>query len=310
MKKIKMQNSSQETLEEVFERFLAASAARGVKVKTLSTYKQHFKAISKRLNPEIPIHLLTKKDLESMISRMRTEGLSDTTISSYTRTLKVFFSWSSSENITSIDMSIYKAAETFKETYSDEELLLLLKRPSASCSFCEYRNWTIVNFLMNSGCRASTIRNIQNQDVDLSHHQITLRHTKNGKIQIIPLCSTMVNILSEYMQIRKGNKDDYLFCNECGEVLSENGLSQAIRRYNRARGVQKTSIHSFRHSFARKYLIDCGGNAFTLQKLMGHSTLNMTKHYCKIFDADIAKDYDSFSPLAQIQKPKERITKK
>ncbi len=71
MKKIKMQNSSQETLEEVFERFLAASAARGVKVKTLSTYKQHFKAISKRLNPEIPIHLLTKTDLESMISRMR-----------------------------------------------------------------------------------------------------------------------------------------------------------------------------------------------------------------------------------------------
>ena len=55
MKKIKMQNSSKETLEEVFERFLAASAARGVKVKTLSTYKQHFKAISKRLNPETPI---------------------------------------------------------------------------------------------------------------------------------------------------------------------------------------------------------------------------------------------------------------
>ena len=55
MKKIKMQNSSQETLEEVFERFLAASAARGVKEKTLSTYKQHFKAISKRLNPETPI---------------------------------------------------------------------------------------------------------------------------------------------------------------------------------------------------------------------------------------------------------------
>ncbi len=119
MKKIKMQNSSQETLEEVFERFLAASAARGVKEKTLSTYKQHFKAISKRLNPETPIQLLSKKDLESMISRMRTEGLSDTTISSYTRTLKVFFSWSSSENITSIDISIYKAAETYKETYSD-----------------------------------------------------------------------------------------------------------------------------------------------------------------------------------------------
>ena len=52
---------------------------------------------------------------------------------------------------------------------------------------------------------------------------------------------------------------------------------------------------------------DSGGDAFTLQRLMGHSTLNMTKHYCSIYDADIAKNYDRVSPLAQIQKPRETI---
>ena len=41
--------------------------------------------------------------------------------------------------------------------------------------------------------------------------------------------------------------------------------------------------------------------------LMGHSTLKMTKHYCSIFDADIAKNYDRFSPLANNQKPRETI---
>ena len=61
--------------------------------------------------------------------------------------------------------------------------------------------------------------------------------------------------------------------------------------------------------FARKYLMDCGGNAFTLQKLMGHSTLNMTKHYCRLFDNDVGKDYDLHSPLAQMQKTKSRISK-
>ena len=73
------------------------------------------------------------------------------------------------------------------------------------------------------------------------------------------------------------------------------------------RGVAKTSLHMFRHTFARKYLVDCGGDAFTLQRLMGHSILKMTKHYCSIFDADIAKNYDRFSPLANIQKPRETI---
>ncbi len=44
-----------------------------------------------------------------------------------------------------------------------------------------------------------------------------------------------------------------------------------------------------------------------LQKLLGHSTLKMTKHYCAIFDADITKNYDNFSPLAQMKQGGERL---
>ena len=44
-----------------------------------------------------------------------------------------------------------------------------------------------------------------------------------------------------------------------------------------------------------------------LQKLLGHSTLDMTKHYCAIFDTEITKDFDSFSPLAKLSTNSERI---
>ena len=103
------------------------------------------------------------------------------------------------------------------------------------------------------------------------------RHTKNRKVQCIPLCQTMVNILRDYIAIRQGDPEEPLFCSEFGTQLTESGLHQAIETYNKSRGVNKTSVHAFRHTFARKYLVDCGGDAFTLQKLMGHSTLVMTK---------------------------------
>ena len=195
-----------------------------------------------------------------------------------------------------------------KETYSDLELSALLKKPDIrKATFAEYRDWVIINFLLNCGSRAATARAIQIRDVDLDGGVVFYRHTKNRKTQAIPLCSAMVSILREYLRHRGGEAADFLFCTETGSQLTENGLRQSIARYNTRRGIQKTSIHLFRHTIARKYLIDCGGDAFTLQKLLGHSTLAMTKHYCAIFDADLTKNYDNFSPPAQMKSNSTRI---
>jgi integrase/recombinase XerD len=130
-----------------------------------------------------------------------------------------------------------------------------------------------------SGMRQSEIIGLRWDDVDLDNGLVHYRHNKNHKAQVIPLCSEMMRILREYLRFRGGADTDVLFCSETGGPMSENGLRKAIVRYNTSRGVQKTSIHLFRHTFARKYLIDCGGDAFTLQKILGHSTLDMTRHY-------------------------------
>ena len=308
MARITMRNVQKSPVEQYFSLFLSSAAARGVKDKTLQTYKQHFHSISKRMDVTVPMDCLNASDLDNMILKMREEGLSDCSINSYTRTLKVFFSWCNEEGHSNLNIKLYKAAETVKEVYTDDELLALLKKPEANCNFCEYRNWVIINFLLNSGCRAATVRNIQNQDVDLARKQIVLRHTKNGKVQVIPLCSSMVAILRDYMVVRSGGGSDYLFCNEFGDLLTENALRLAIVRYNTARGVQRTSIHAFRHTFARKYLVDCGGDAFSLQRLMGHSTLKMTRHYCNLYNDDIIDEQRS--PLTHLTKSKRQTIKK
>lgn len=213
------------------------------------------------------------------------------------------------QGYTDLTVPNYKQVETVKETYTDDELLRLLKKPATDCNFCEYRNRVIVNFLLNCGCRAATVRNILIGDVLLTDSQILFRHTKTHKVQTVPLCSKMVSTLRAYLKIRGGKPKDYLFCDEYGRMLTENALRLAIVHYNHSRGVEKMSIHLFWHTFARKYLVDCGRNAFTLQKLLGHATLKMTKHYCNIYDADIAKNFDRFSPLAQMNADQTRIAK-
>ena len=304
--KITMKTSK--TTAECFEDFIISKRAQGIADKTITTYQSQFRAVSNHLDATVPIEDLTKSDLDSMVASMRNSNLATNSISSYVRILRVFLSWCNEENITRLNMKAYKGEETLKETYSDNELQKLLKKPNMrKCRFSEYRTWVIINLLLNNGCRAATVRNIKNGDVDLGNFVIYLRHTKNKKSQVIPLCNELCGILKEYMRIRGGGADDYLFPNENGEQLKEYALGNSIARYNNRRGVQKTSIHAFRHTFARKYLIDCGGDAFTLQRLLGHSTLEMTKHYCAIFDADIVKNYDNFSPLAQLKSSSSKI---
>ena len=306
MAKIKLVVSA--TIEETFSDFIISKKTKGLAEKTLQSYQSQFQAVARHMDVKMDIAMLQKADLDAMIISMRDASLSPNSINSYTRTLKSFFSWCNEQGITRLNIPLYKAEETVKETYSDAELAALLKKPDIrKATFAEYRDWVIINFLLNCGSRAATVRAIQIRDVDLDGGMVFYRHTKNRKAQVIPLCSAMVAILREYLRHRGGEAADYLFCTETGSQLTENGLRQSIARYNTRRGVQKTSIHLFRHTFARKYLIDCGGDAFTLQKLLGHSTLAMTKHYCAIFDADLTKNYDNFSPLAQIKANSARI---
>ncbi len=294
-----------------FDDYLLSKKASGLAKKTIRSYSDHLHAAGKYIDWNKPIEDISIADINKMISEMRDKDLSSYTISTYVIAVKTFFSWAKEHNLSTLNVPLYKQEESIKETYTDEELKVLLKKPDLrKCPFSEYRNWVIINLLMNSGCRAATIRNIKIKDVDLAGGICYFRHTKNKRPQISPLCNEMRAILKEYLKIRKGNSDDYLFPNEFNNEMSENCLSSAILRYNRSRGVEKTSIHLFRHTFAKKYILDCGGNAFTLQKLLGHSTLEMTQKYRELFNADILKKEDEHSPLAQIANSHRKIKMK
>jgi len=175
-----IQLNSSLSMANAFESFLYFKTSQGVTDKTLQSYRSHFKSISKYLDTSINLSDLKREHIHLMILEMRQSNLSPNSIASYVRALKAFLSWSKNEGLCNITIPSYRTEETVKETYTDEELTLLLKKPNVNkVRFSEYRTWVIINFVMNSGARASTIRSILIGDLDLSNALVTCRHNKN-----------------------------------------------------------------------------------------------------------------------------------
>jgi integrase/recombinase XerD len=59
----------------------------------------------------------------------------------------------------------------------------------------------------------------------------------------------------------------------------------------------RLTLHAMRHTFALNYLRK-GGSVFHLQKILGHSTLEMTRRYANLLTEDLQAIHQRVSLLA------------
>ena len=61
----------------------------------------------------------------------------------------------------------------------------------------------------------------------------------------------------------------------------------------------RPSPHTLRHTFATQYILN-GGDAFSLQKILGHSTLDMVRVYVDMASSNVALQHKKFSPMDRL----------
>lgn len=301
--KIKLQKQIKDkTFQEGYNEFIIYCKSRNLRPATIHHYDNSIR-IFQTFIPDIKIKNINEKlvqDFKIFLQNKMNEN--DVTINTNIRSLRaVLYYFMKLNYMKSFHISEIKTDKDVIQTYTDAEIKLLLKKPNLKqCDFIMYKTWVIINFLLGTGCRAGTLINIKVQDIDFENNLITYRYTKNRKQQIIPLSNTLKIVLLEYLQYRNGKPDDWLFINAFGDKLSVDQLNHNIAKYNHKRGVTTTGVHRFRHTFAKKWILN-HGDVFRLQKILCHSNMDMVKNYVNMFTDDLEKDFNEFNPLEQIK---------
>ena len=304
-KSISMQASKNGvTLERAFEDFLCEKKVLKLSEATIKSYEGRFKSFTDFFPADNVCSDITSATVFQYIDflQKRNPDIKTISINTNLRHLRaMFYSFMDLGYMNSFTIKMLKCEKDLIETYSEAELERLLKRPDKKkCNFSEYRNWVMICYLLGTGNRLDTLSNLKVKDIDFDSHEIVLRKVKNKKPYIIPLAPTLEKTLTEYLRFRKGKPEDYLFCNRYGEKLQKDSITTSLYRYNHSRGVLKTSVHLFRHTFAKNWILN-RGDPFRLKAILGHSTMAMVNEYVNMFGKDLHKDFDEFNPLENMK---------
>lgn len=289
------------TIGQAKEEFYRHNKVKGLAPTTQKGYKEYVEHFANWCGNDFIIARLTKKKLDDYLYYKADKGVKAITLATVMVHIRTFLNFCISRGyMEKIEVTIPKYEKELKEPYTTEELQLLLARPKSN-NWVEYRSWVMVNYFFSTGQRLSTVLNIKVKHLDLDNSRVKLIWNKDKIQKYMPLSTAMVKILKEYILVSTLHDEDYLFPEYEGNKLKNRSAEDAMADYNRSRGVSRTGIHLFRHTFAKNYIVN-GGSPVKLQKLMNHKHIEQTMKYVNLYSTDISEDLDLFNPLDNFQK--------
>ena len=165
MKKIQMLKEKNLTFKDGCEKYLDNCRQRNLREGTIRHYKQSYTQFYKIIPPEMPLNEFTEKTYTDYVKHLTETLENDISINSYLRDLITTLHFLMREEyISHFKMRAIKVDKRPIETYTEKELTKLLKKPNMKkCSFTEYKNWVMTNFLFSTGVRQRSLQNIKVQ---------------------------------------------------------------------------------------------------------------------------------------------------
>lgn len=142
---------------------------------------------------------------------------------------------------------------------------------------------------LNTGARRGELCGLKWDRVDFVTNQISLTRnlnryglhesTKSGKKRVIPINPEVRQVLEPLWKRQLG---PFVFCREDGSPVDVHHLPRRfVKAQAKAGFTSPIRWHDMRHTFASNFMMN-GGNIYDLQKILGHSSLEMTQRYAHL----------------------------
>jgi integrase/recombinase XerD len=241
---------------------------------------------------------ISPTDLRQFMLYLRTEyttragkPLSPSSIQNAWKALRSFFEWCNLElgvDNPAADLPLPRVPPTEIQPLTRSEISELLSKASL-------RDKAIILVLLDTGVRAGELCRILQEHVNLSTGAALITpHGRKTRSRTVHTSRPTIKAILRYLLTRNDSRP-HLFLNKYHQPLNRNSVRLALRRLGEQVNV-KVHPHKFRHTFAIEYLRN-GGDPWTLQATLGHSTMEMVKTYLRIVQVDLENAHRQASPV-------------
>ncbi len=288
--------------------FLTTKKSENVTPRTLETYDSGLKRFFDYL---IERNILDVTEVNAGIVReflvlLKGRGLRGITVHQFYRVLRTFFTFLYQEDyINKNPMTTVKAPKVEQKemrTFTAQEISKLLNAFDKN-DFIGMRNYCIMCLLFSTGIRKTELSNLTLADVNITNDLIRIANGKGQKERYAPIGKTLRRTMVQYLNMREeylnGESCQWLFITPRASRKMTNScmgvLFQKLKKTLRLTG-EKVSCHTWRHTFAKNYLLN-GGDIFSLQKILGHADIATTKNYLHLNEKEVKLQHAKYNPL-------------
>lgn len=288
------------TIRECIDDFLIEQQVRGNSPKTQKHYFRCLGLFERFQSPKNPdISAVSVSDCKAYYIHLSNRNVSSVTVQTYIRALRAFLSWCYleayiSENIPK-KFRLPKAQKKKIDILTDSEVEQLFRCLSGR-DFISIRNYCIVALMIDSGLRLNEVVTIRRDKIHIAEGYAIV-NGKGNKERFVPLGLNSKRALLRYCAIVPNKeKETPLFVKDTLIPIKESTVKQLFRKLKSRSGIPRLHPHLLRHTFATRY-IERGGDIYSLQSILGHTSLEMVKKYVHLIPSKTVVNFAVLSPL-------------